>query len=245
MQKEIVLLHGWGMNRQVWQLLEQELQAAVEGQVKSLDLAGFGHAQMPKQPYSLASAAALIAEQLADNSTLVGWSLGGLVALHIAKHYPKKVNKVVLIASTPFFAESDNWSGIKVEVLENFKAQLLENSAKTIERFLAIQAMGSEHAKQDVKQLRAWLLEAPEANSEALSAGLDILLNDDYREVFSTLEQPIYGLFGKLDSLVPRRSIAKMKALNGNFQAEVLPKASHAPFISHRAESLNFLKSVL
>lgn len=245
MQKEIVLLHGWGMNRQVWQLLEQELQGAIDGQVKSLDLPGFGHAQMPEKPYSLSSAAALIAEQLADNTTLVGWSLGGLVALHIAKHYPQKVNKVVFIASTPFFAESNNWSGIKVEVLENFKAQLLDNSAKTIERFLAIQAMGSEHAKQDVKQLRAWLLEAPEANSEALSAGLDILLNDDYREVFSTLEQPIYGLFGKLDSLVPRRSIAKMKALNSNFQVEILPKASHAPFISHRTESLNFLKSVL
>ena len=245
MQNEIVLLHGWGMNRQVWQLLEKELKVAVEGQVKSLDLPGFGHAPMPEKPYSLASVAEQIAEQLADNTTLVGWSLGGLVALHIAKYYPQKVNKVVLIASTPFFAESDDWLGIKVEVLENFKAQLLENSAKTIERFLAIQAMGSEHAKQDVKQLRAWLLDAPEANPEALSLGLDILLNDDYREVFGTLNQPVYGLFGKLDSLVPRRSVTKMKALNSNFEVEILPKASHAPFISHREESLNFLKSVL
>jgi pimeloyl-[acyl-carrier protein] methyl ester esterase len=245
MQNEIVLLHGWGMNRQVWQLLEQELQAEVAAQVKSIDLPGFGHSHMPEDEYSLEAAAKLVAAQLADNSTLVGWSLGGLFALHLAKYYPQKVNKVVLIASTPFFAESDDWPGIKVEVLNNFKAQLIENSAKTIERFLAIQAMGSEHAKADVKQLKTWLLDAPEANSEALSVGLDILLNDDYRDVFSSIEQPIYGLFGKLDSLVPKRAIAKMTALNERFQVEILPKASHAPFISHRAESLNFLKSVL
>lgn len=245
MQNEIVLLHGWGMNRQVWQLLEQELQAEVAAQVKSIDLPGFGHSHMPEDGYSLEAAAKLVAAQLADNSTLVGWSLGGLFALHLAKYYPQKVNKVVLIASTPFFAESDDWPGIKVEVLNNFKAQLIENSAKTIERFLAIQAMGSEHAKADVKQLKTWLLDAPEANSEALSVGLDILLNDDYRDVFSSIEQPIYGLFGKLDSLVPKRAIAKMTALNERFQVEILPKASHAPFISHRAESLNFLKSVL
>lgn len=245
MQNEIVLLHGWGMNRQVWQLLEQELQAEVAAQVKSIDLPGFGHSHMPEDEYSLEAAAKLVAAQLADNSTLVGWSLGGLFALHLAKYYPQKVNKIVLIASTPFFAESDDWPGIKVEVLNNFKAQLIENSAKTIERFLAIQAMGSEHAKADVKQLKTWLLDAPEANSEALSVGLDILLNDDYRDVFSSIEQPIYGLFGKLDSLVPKRAIAKMTALNERFQVEILPKASHAPFISHRAESLNFLKSVL
>jgi pimeloyl-[acyl-carrier protein] methyl ester esterase len=235
MQNEIVLLHGWGMNRQVWQLLEQELQAEVAAQVKSIDLPGFGHSHMPEDEYSLEAAAKLVAAQLANNSTLVGWSLGGLFALHLAKYYPQKVNKVVLIASTPFFAESDDWPGIKVEVLNNFKAQLIENSAKTIERFLAIQAMGSEHAKADVKQLKTWLLDAPEANSEALSVGLDILLNDDYRDVFSSIEQPIYGLFGKLDSLVPKRAIAKMTALNERFQVEILPKASHAPFISHRA----------
>ncbi|WP_404392824.1 pimeloyl-ACP methyl ester esterase BioH [Pseudoalteromonas phenolica] len=245
MQKETVLLHGWGMNRQVWQLIEEELKSEVSCLVKSIDLPGFGHGAMPEAPYSLATAAQLVAEQLADNTTLVGWSLGGLFALHLAKYYPQKVNKVVLIASTPYFAEAEGWAGIKVEVLKNFKAQLKENSAKTIERFLAIQAMGSEHAKADVKQLKAWLLNAPEANPDALSTGLDILLNDDYRDIFSSLTQPVYGLFGKLDSLVPRRAITKMSALNSNFQVEILPKASHAPFISHRAESLNFLKSVL
>jgi len=245
MQKEIVLLHGWGMNRLVWQFLEKELEKESKRSVKSLDLPGFGYAQMPNEPYSLAAAAKMIAAQLEDNSTLIGWSLGGLFALHLAKYFPKKVDKVVLLASTPFFAESDAWPGIKVGVLENFKSQLLENSAKTIERFLAIQAMGSEHAKADVRQLRAWITDAPNARPEALSVGLDILLNDDYRDVFSSLEQPLYGLFGRLDSLVPKRSIAKMAELNHNFHYEVLPKAAHAPFISHKVECLNFLKTIL
>ena len=93
MQKEIVLLHGWGMNRLVWQFLEKELEKESKRSVKSLDLPGFGYAQMPNEPYSLAAAAKMIAAQLEDNSTLIGWSLGGLFALHLAKYFGKVGSK--------------------------------------------------------------------------------------------------------------------------------------------------------
>jgi len=245
MQNELVLLHGWGMNQGVWQLIKPELEFLYSANVRSLDLPGFGDNPACPTPYTLHDAAALLSEQLKPDSILMGWSLGGLFALYIAKHWPEKVSKVILIASTPFFAEADNWPGIKANVLAQFKEQLVNHREKTIERFLAIQAMGSESARDDIKQLKQLLNQYGAPKSEALSAGLDILQNDDLRDLFAHCSVPIKAIFGRLDALVPYKAISKMAALNADFEYEVLDKASHAPFISHKDEFLSTVKSML
>ncbi|SFD21694.1 pimeloyl-ACP methyl ester esterase BioH [Pseudoalteromonas denitrificans] len=245
MQNESVFLHGWGMNQNVWQLLLTDLKSEISNPIKTLDLPGFGNSKSCPEPYTFSSVAKKIAEQLSDNSTLVGWSLGGLFAIHIAKYYPEKVSKIILVASSPFFTQNNNWLGIKPDVLQNFMSQLTENSSKTIERFLAIQAMGSPSAKQDIKKLKHILKLSPEPKSIALNAGLNFLLTEDLRPLFTELTIPIYGIFGGLDSLVPIQAVTNMTQLNSNFKAHVFPKASHAPFISHKNEFIQVLKEIL
>ena len=134
-----VLLHGWGVNQGVWQLIEPKIENVVRENVITLDLPGFGDAQMMPNSYSLASACALLVESIPDNSRIIAWSLGGLFALHIAMHYPHKVREIVLVASSPYFQESDNWYGIKSQVLSQFMISLRDQHQQTIERFLAIQ----------------------------------------------------------------------------------------------------------
>lgn len=245
MQNELVLLHGWGMNQGVWQVILPELEFLHSGTVRCLDLPGYGNSHQCPLPYNLHDAAKQLSEQLQANSTLMGWSLGGLFAMYIAKHWPEKVAKVLLIASTPFFAESDDWPGIKTNVLAAFKEQLVTHREKTIERFLAIQAMGSDSARDDIKQLKKLLNEYPAPQISALSGGLDILQRDDLREAFANCPVPIRAVFGRLDALVPYRAVAKMQALNSDFEYEVIDKASHAPFISHKREFLSAIKSML
>lgn len=244
MQNEMVLLHGWGMNQGVWQVIMPELTFFHDGAVRCLDLPGFGNAQSIPTPYTLHAAAEQLSSELNEGSILVGWSLGGLFALYIAAHWPDKVAKVVLVASTPFFALHDDWPGIKPDVLNAFKDQLVSHREKTIERFLAIQAMGSESARDDIKQLKLLLNQYPTPKEQALSAGLDILQHDDLRAMFAQLTVPIVGIFGRLDALVPYRALKKMQALQPNFDYEVIDKASHAPFISHKEAFITALKSV-
>lgn len=245
MQNELVLLHGWGMNQGVWQLIQPELEFLYSGGVRSLDLPGFGNSATCPSPYTLHDAAALLSEELKPQSILMGWSLGGLFALYIAKHWPDKVSKIILVASTPFFAEQAHWPGIKANVLDQFKEQLVNHREKTIERFLAIQAMGSESAREDIKQLKQLLNKYGAPNAEALIAGLDILQNEDLRDLFTRCPVSIKAIFGRLDALVPYRAIAEMLVLNPEFEYEVLDKASHAPFISHKKEFLSIAKSML
>jgi len=245
MQNELVLLHGWGMNQGVWQVILPELEFLHGGTVRCIDLPGYGENQLCPSPYTLHEAAKQISDQLAQNTTLMGWSLGGLFALYIAKHWPDKVAKVILVASTPFFAEQADWPGIKPDVLNAFKEQLVTHREKTIERFLAIQAMGSNSARDDIKKLKQLLNELPAPRDAALTAGLDILQQDDLRDLFKNISVPLKGVFGRLDALVPYRVISKIKALNDDFEYEVLDKASHAPFISNKDEFLSAIKSML
>lgn len=246
MQKKCVLLHGWGMNSNVWQqVLPQLNQEIKDYSFEAFDLAGFGENQQLPSPYSLENVAAEIAEKLTPNTVLVGWSLGGLIAIYIAKHWPEKVAKIVLVASTPLFSEQQDWPGIKVKVLENFTEQLQQNPIRTVERFLSIQALGSDSAKDDIKALKIALSLSHPAHEIALKQGLSMLLNDDLRADFASLKQPVAGIFGRLDALVPVKAELQMQMLNPQFETVVIDKASHAPFISHKVEFVSVLKTLL
>ena len=80
----VVFLHGWGVNNGVFEGLLPELQN--DYAIRFIDLPGFGHnrhidiSEMPFEQFC-----GLIAENIPDEATLVGWSLGGLVAHQIAQ----------------------------------------------------------------------------------------------------------------------------------------------------------------
>ena len=65
MQNDMVLLHGWGMNQGVWQVIKPELEFFHDGEVRCFDLPGFGNAQSIPTPCSLHDA-----EQFVDLSLL-------------------------------------------------------------------------------------------------------------------------------------------------------------------------------
>lgn len=229
----IILLHGWGMNKNIWQPFIDSLPEEVKARVVALDLPGFGDNQFVPDVYDLESLSRWLNNEVQQKCTLIGWSLGGLVAQHFASQYPEKVNRLGLISSSPKFMEEEQWQGIKPEILTMFADQLSKNHEQTIERFLAIQAMGAKTAREDIKNIRDLVLLAPTPQLKALEQGLVLLQTVDLRIEFSQLSVRSAGIFGRLDSLVPVTTAFEMENLNQNFEATVLNKASHAPFISH------------
>lgn len=236
----LVLLHGWGLNSGVWHAIVDLL--APFYRVTTIDLPGFGvnQAQMPDS-YSLENLAKGIESIMPEQAILLGWSLGGLVAQQIAFRSPQKVSQLILLATSPCFIAQAQWPGIKIPILANFKQQLLENAGATISRFLAIQAMGSPSAKQDVKLIKQYIDSYPLANPLALSAGLELLASSDLRLEFSALNMPCYVLLGRLDSLVPVKLKDCINQLNPAVQVRVFDHSSHAPFISQPACFVQFL----
>jgi len=240
----LVFIHGWGLNSAVWQPTIARLKTQFE--VISIDLPGFGlNIDKSISPYSLASVAEKIQHAVNKPAIYIGWSLGGLIATEISLRYSERVLGLVTIASSPCFTQQLNWFGIAPEVLTLFHRQLAEDTKKTIEGFLKIQAMGSPHIRHDIKIMRDLVMQYPMASRQTLDDSLRLLESVDKREQLSLISQPFLRMYGKLDGLVPKKVIPMINDLSSQSDFYVFEKASHAPFISHFDEFLNTLNSWL
>ncbi|CAH0541846.1 pimeloyl-ACP methyl ester esterase BioH [Vibrio marisflavi] len=227
--KDIVLLHGWGMNGAVWQQAAEKLSESFK--VHIVDLPGYGHSHAVKAD-DLDVISELLLKQAPEQAIWVGWSLGGLIASHIAIHHPDRVEKLITVSSSPKFAAEKPWRGIQPAVLKNFTQQLMEDFKLTVERFMALQAMGSPTAKSDLKQLKKSVLTRPEPNTDALLYGLSLLADVDQRQQLQNLTLPILRLYGRLDGLVPIKVAHDLQNLLPTSSQFVFSQSSHAPFMT-------------
>lgn len=229
----LVLLHGWGLNAQVWEGITAELSSQFT--LHLVDLPGYGRSH-GFGALSLRQMADIVLAQAPQNAIWLGWSLGGLVASQIALLAPERVNALVTVASSPCFSARDDWAGIKPDVLAGFQRQLSEDFQRTVERFLALQTLGTETARQDARLLKNAVLSVEMPSVEVLNGGLEILKTVDLREELSALKMPFLRLYGRLDGLVPRKIVPVLDELWPTSQSIIFPKAAHAPFISHPRE---------
>jgi pimeloyl-[acyl-carrier protein] methyl ester esterase len=227
----LALVHGWGMNARVFDTLAALL--ADDFEVRPLDLPG--HGGRDALPHNtLRSWADDLAQALPEHAAVLGWSLGGQVAMRAALDHPQKIARLILLASTPKFVAAERWEcGMAATDLQEFGAALMADPRATLLRFLSLQTRGMPEQKALLQQLRQTLLAAPAADSMALAAGLAILRDIDLRAELSRLAQPTLIVHGALDTLTPPAA--------GAWLAENLPyaqhiefaRAAHAPHLSH------------
>ncbi len=229
---DLVLLNGWGMNRAVLRPLAERL--AGHFCVHSLDLPGYGGSPWTAAATSSAWAArvALIAEQLPAQAYVLGWSLGGMLAWSLAAYAPARVRAVVSVCASPRFVAEEAWPGTRPGVLAGFASQLQADSHKTIERFLAVQAMGSPQARDEMRTLRAQLQQLPAADPGALAQGLHWLESLDLRDQLANLSVPTLCLFGRLDGLVPHAVMAQACFQQPMVTTHLFSASAHAPFLT-------------
>ncbi|ENK7106152.1 pimeloyl-ACP methyl ester esterase BioH [Enterobacter kobei] len=229
----LVLLHGWGLNAEVWHCINEEL--ASQFTLHLVDLPGYGRSH-GYGAMTLEEMAQEVLNAAPQHAIWLGWSLGGLVASQIALSWPERVNALVTVASSPCFSAQKTWPGIKPDVLAGFQQQLSDDFQRTVERFLALQTMGTETARQDARALKQVVLSLPMPDVEVLNGGLEILKTVDLREPLAALTMPHLRIYGYLDGLVPRKVVPLLDSLWPDSESQVIAKAAHAPFISHPKE---------
>jgi len=230
---DLILLHGWGVNSAVWSPVLEGLSAHFR--VHLIDLPGFGGSEALAE-YSLDSIVERIMERVPEQSIWCGWSLGGLIATHASYLYPDKIAKLIQVCASPKFVGDELWPGVDADVFENFKSGLLKNTDKTLARFISIQAMGCDSARQDTLILKKLLSDTRKASLTALNAGLDLLNHSDLRSEFAQVSIPCLSIFGQFDSLVPVETSVAMQQLLPSSRQKVFGHSSHAPFISESDE---------
>ncbi|PJC85192.1 pimeloyl-[acyl-carrier protein] methyl ester esterase [Vibrio sp. HA2012] len=231
--EDLVLVHGWGMNGAVWQQTVDVLSSCF--QVHVVDLPGYGYSA-GCHAGSLQEIVEQLLAEAPEQAIWVGWSLGGLIATHIALNYPQRIKKLVTVASSPKFSAEKPWRGIQPKVLAAFTDLLSQDFAVTVERFMVLQAMGSPTAKQDIKALKQAVLSRPEPNPGALQLGLGLLADIDLRSQLKGICQPFLRLYGRLDGLVPVSVAEDVTVLHPDSKPFTFAKSSHAPFMTELDE---------
>ena len=226
----IVMLHGWGVGAAVFDPLREHCDAAHDA--RALDLPGYGTTAMCT-PYTLGALAERMSALAPPQCGVIGWSLGAQVALAWAQAKPEQVASLALIAATPCFVQRDDWPcAMERRVFDSFEASLEQDVTGTLARFCALQARGAEDARSTSRRLRAALDASGAPDTDALKAGLRILLERDLRPQLPTIAQRALVVHGVSDELVPAPAAAFLARTLPHARLEPITGAAHAPFVS-------------
>lgn len=236
---DIVMLHGWGLHGGLFGPLVERLSG--DFRVHAVDLPGHGRSQWPAPrslrrrgpESSLTTWSHAVLESVPDRALWVGWSLGATVAIRAALD-STRVGRLVLVAATPRFVAGPDWPhALDPGTLQEFASGLEYDFRGTVHRFLTLQSLGDENARERIRELRAQVFGHGEPATGALAAGLTILSETDLRNELTNLTVPVLVLAGSRDRLTPPAASAVLAAAVPGAHYEEVAGAAHAPFLSH------------
>jgi pimeloyl-[acyl-carrier protein] methyl ester esterase len=244
---DLVLLHGWGLNVRVWDGLVEEVRDRYR--LIAVDLPGHGMSPWTPGRNTPAEQAWLLHSTLTPISnrySLLGWSLGGQIALDLAAAMPAQIEKLVLVATTPRFTAAPDWPyGMKLEVITKMATQLRTDYQRTVRDFLDLQVRGSMDGNGVVEQLRRALSVHGEAKPEALEAGLNTLATSDLRPTVPHVRTPTLVIAGQNDRITAPGASRVLATTLPDARYVEMRRAAHAPFLSHRKEFTAVLEQFL
>jgi len=244
---DLVLLHGWGLNVRVWDGLVEEVRDRYR--LIAVDLPGHGKSPWTQGRNTPAEQAWLLHSTLAPISnrySLLGWSLGGQIALDLAAAMPAQIEKLVLVATTPRFTAAPDWPyGMKLEVITKMATQLRTDYQRTVRDFLDLQVRGSMDGNGVVEQLRRALSVHGEAKPEALEAGLNTLATSDLRPTVPHVRTATLVIAGQNDRITAPGASRVLATTLPDARYVEMRRAAHAPFLSHRKEFIAVLEQFL
>jgi pimeloyl-[acyl-carrier protein] methyl ester esterase len=226
----LVMLHGWAMHGGVMAPLVEALENRCTMYV--VDLPGHGYSRDCGIPLEPSACAAAIAAKTPP-AIWLGWSLGGLIALTAALDMPRQVRGLAMLCATPKFVRDASWSyGNDASLVRQLATDLENDYHATIERFLALEAMGSADPRAELRHLRTLVFARGEPNLRVLQEGIQILDNSDRRAALPDLAVRSAWIAGRRDRLVPPQAMQwSASQCAGSYQE--IEHAGHAPFFGH------------
>jgi pimeloyl-[acyl-carrier protein] methyl ester esterase len=241
---DLVLLHGWALHGGMWGPWLDRL--AGDARLHVIDLPGHGRSGWPVETHDLAGLARAVHAHVPRDAVVLGWSLGGMLALELARQHPRRLRALILMATTPRFLAGPDWEhGLDPAVLDEFSRGLARDYRSTVQNFLALQTRGDEHALDTLRQLRSRLTSHGEPDQRALATGLDVLRTADLRDALPRMTLPALVVAGEHDRLTPPGAGRELAMRLPMARFRCVEHCAHAPFLSHPDEVLAEVRGFL
>lgn len=247
--ENLSLIHGWGAQNAIWQEWAETYLAA-HFRVHLIELPGFGNsnkvAEQTNEQQLAASWTSEILQALPEKTHLLGWSLGGLLAQQIAIQEPQRVEKLICLASTPRFTQSDDWQwAVSPKLMADFMHSIQADSLATLKSFWTLQMQGSDVPRQQIRQFVKRMNDYKIPSLGGLTQGLRLLKYFDFRQQAGEIKQPMLWLLGEQDPLIPQEFISEFSTIQPQAQVRILSGAAHTPFVSHPQDTAQAIISFL
>ncbi|WP_230968883.1 alpha/beta fold hydrolase [Nitrogeniibacter aestuarii] len=242
MNRPLTLIHGWGMSPAVWTSLRAGFAATREVFTPALP----GHDAHGDRAIDEGDWVAKLADAIPDQSAVIGWSLGGQLAMRIAIDHPHKVSRLVLVGTTPCFVQQPGWThALDADTVTGFRNEFATDPSQTLKRFVALQAMGEADRKGLSRELGKALIPVDSDNAGTLARGLDLLSTIDLRSELSRIGCPVRIFHGSKDALMPEGAAHWLADHIESAQLTCFDDAGHAPFLSRPEEFRRLVRRFL
>ncbi len=245
-QNSLVLIHGWGFGRCIWNSFIPCLED--RWRVTSIDLPGYGASGKlvfaDNDKTNINQIVKRIDPDIPENSILLGWSLGGLIAMKLAS-VRKDIKSLVLIANSPCFLNKSDWQhGVEPVDFNQLTSLLSKDKTKTLQKFAGLVAMGDKQPRQTINMLSECVgNNTPDL--ETLQTGLELLSKEDARHAMANQHCPTGMIFGENDVLVRRSTAEAVRAIRPDINTIEITESGHAPFLSRPQETADALTKLM
>ncbi len=204
----VLMLHGIGGGHLAF-APQVETFASLGYRAVAWNMPGYGHSA-PIEPYNFKGLAqsciALIESLNCGHVTLVGHSMGGMIAQEVVARRPELVDKLVLSGTSPSFGKSDgNWQR---DFIASRTAPL--DAGKTmaeLAQMLVPQLVGSQALPEGVQLARHCMSQIP---ASTYRRALEALVTFDRRADLARISVPTLVIAGSEDKVAPPAVMKKM-----------------------------------
>ncbi|MCR9106994.1 MAG: malonyl-ACP O-methyltransferase BioC [Gammaproteobacteria bacterium] len=205
-EQHLVLLHGWGGSRDFWRPMLCHLRQWAH--VTLPDLPGCSATAGAAPPPSLEHLLAMLLEVAPAQAVYVGHSLGGKLALEMARRFPERVVAAVGVCCNPQFVADNDWPGMAQATFDNFRQRVAADAPAALATFSGLQALGTSRPGAAIRALRQ---HNEEASAPHLLRGLEWLAGLDQRSCLASQDTAQAYLFAEGDALVPSAAAASVQ----------------------------------
>ncbi len=222
----VLLVHGWAANRTFWE--RQVMALRDRHTVVTVDLRGHGESSPPRTGYTIGAIAGdlehLVRALGVPRIALVGWSLGGLVALELARRLGDRASALGLVCTTAGgvtdaknpLAEPDRVREMKAAIAADFRAFVREFAPQLF--------------KDPKSPLLAWVAgQLQKTPPHVAEATFDGFLAADLRAEAKKLAVPTAVLHGTHDALLPLAHGEDLAKRIPGAKLTVFKESGHAP----------------
>jgi pimeloyl-ACP methyl ester carboxylesterase len=210
MKQHLLLLHGAiGSKEQL-----EKLAAILNDNyiVHTLSFSAHGGSCITEEPFSIELFAEEVLEYLQEKNirqtAVFGYSMGGYVAMYLAKNYPEKINKVITLATKFHWDEA-----IAAREIKMLDADVIQKKLPAFAEQLQLR-----HAPQDWKMV----LEKTKEMMVNLGKNMPLQLTD-----FAAVEAPCLLLLGDRDKMITMEETINAYKQFPNAQFGMLPGTPH------------------